>query len=237
MKLASNVYSACIKAVIHFEQEHASTITDYNFKLRDLVLIQNTTIERSLNHKMHARYIGPLIIILRNWGGAYIISELNSSVFNRPIATFCVIPYFTWQHINIPPLDKLINITLCWLHELEETTLSDPNEEDEDFATNRYPSPDVDNDDEGWGQSSFQLGGEILGNFFILTLLCLCLCTYIHFCSYPFATSPQLWLSKLQKRFYWQWSILSLSSFIIFANLFGLTNYLLYFALLFFFRY
>ena len=38
-KLASDVYSARIKAAIHFEKEHSSTITDYNFKLGDLVLI------------------------------------------------------------------------------------------------------------------------------------------------------------------------------------------------------
>ena len=39
MKLASDVYSVRIKAAIRFKQEHSSTITDYNFKLRDLVLI------------------------------------------------------------------------------------------------------------------------------------------------------------------------------------------------------
>ena len=38
-KLASDVYSARIKAAIRFKQEHFSTITDYNFKLGDLVLI------------------------------------------------------------------------------------------------------------------------------------------------------------------------------------------------------
>ena len=113
MKLTSNIYSTHIKAVIHFEQEHTSTITDYNFKLGDLVLIQNTTIEKSLNCKMCARYIGPLIIIPRNRGSAYIISELNGSVFDCPIATFCVIPYFAQQCIDILPLDKLIDITSC----------------------------------------------------------------------------------------------------------------------------
>ena len=164
-KLASNVYSTCIKAVIRFKQEHASTITNHNFKLGDLVLIWNTAIEKLLNCKMRARYISPLIVISWNRGGAYIISELNGSVFHRPITTFHIIPYFTWQHINILPLDELIDITSRQLHELEETTLSDSDEEDEDFAANRYPSPDIDNNDEDWGQTTFQLGGEILMNF------------------------------------------------------------------------
>ena len=62
-KLTSNVYSTRIKTMIRFEQEHSSTITNYNFKLRDLVLIRNMAIEKSLNHKMQARYISPLIVI------------------------------------------------------------------------------------------------------------------------------------------------------------------------------
>ena len=165
-KLASNIYSTHIKATIHFEQEHASIITDHNFKLGDLVLIQNTTIEKLLNCKMHTRYVSPLIVISQNRGGVYIISELNSSVFNRPIATFHVIPYFAQQCIDIPPLDKLIDITSCWLHKLEETMLSDSDEEDEDFAANRYPSPDIEDNDEDWGQSTFQLGGEIQWQIF-----------------------------------------------------------------------
>ena len=163
-KLASDVYSVRIKAAICFKQEHFSTITDYNFKLGDLVLIRNTAIEKSLNCKMRARYIGPLIVISRNKGGAYIISELNRSVFDRPIAAFCVIPYFAWQCINVLPLDELIDITSRWLCKLEETTLSDLDDEDKDVTANWYPSPDEDNE-EDWGQSIFQLGWEVRTNF------------------------------------------------------------------------
>ena len=85
---------------------------------------------------MHVRYIGPLIVISRNKGGVYIISELNGSVFDRPIAAFRVIPYFTRQCINVPPLDELIDITSRRLCELEETTLLDLDNEDEDVAAN-----------------------------------------------------------------------------------------------------
>ena len=105
-------------------------------------------IEKSLNRKMRARYIGPLIVISRNKGGAYIISELNGSVFDRPIAAFRVIPYFARQRIDVPPLDELINITSCRLRELEETTLSDLDDEEEDETANRYPSPDEDDEED-----------------------------------------------------------------------------------------
>ena len=109
--LASNIYAARIKAAIHFEQKHAATIVKDDFTISDLVLIRNTAIEKSLNCKMRVRYLSPLIVISQNKGGAYIISELNGSVFDRPIAAFRVIPYFARQHIDIPPLDKLINIS------------------------------------------------------------------------------------------------------------------------------
>ena len=97
---------------------------------------------------MHTRYISPLIVISQNRGGAYIISELNGSVFDRPIAAFRIIPYFVQQSIDIPPLDKLIDITSHRLRKLEETTLSDSDNEDEDFAANHYPSPDIDDNGE-----------------------------------------------------------------------------------------
>ena len=140
--LASDVYAARIKAAIRFEQEHAATIVKYDFNLGDLVLIRNTAIEKSLNCKMRVRYLGPLIVISRNKGGAYIVSELDGSVFDRTIAAFRVIPYFARQHIDIPPLDKLVDISARRLRELEDSTAADPDDDSDDLADEEDSPPD-----------------------------------------------------------------------------------------------
>jgi hypothetical protein len=77
---------------------------------------------------MCPRYIGPLIVISRNFGGTYILSELNGSVLHWPIAAFCVIPYFARQSIPIP--DHFIDIPTTRLRELEETTDIDGKDDD-----------------------------------------------------------------------------------------------------------
>ena len=79
--------SSRAQAAIQFEQEHAVTICDFNFKRGDLVLIHNTAIEKVLNHMMRAWYLGPLVVLARNKGGTHIICKLNGSVFD------CVLCY------------------------------------------------------------------------------------------------------------------------------------------------
>ncbi|KAF7305719.1 hypothetical protein HMN09_00725200 [Mycena chlorophos] len=65
-------------------------------------------------------------------GGAYIIAELDGSVYARPIAAFRVIPYFARENLPLPPLEDFLDISTERLRALERSTASDPEEEDPD---------------------------------------------------------------------------------------------------------
>lgn len=117
--LHSKVFQARLAAAVKFEKRFPRSIQDFNFKKGALVLIRNTQIEKSLNRKMRARYLGPLIVIARNRGGAYILCELDGTVLDRPIAAFRVVPYLARSSIPLP--DNFIDIDTRRLRSMEES--------------------------------------------------------------------------------------------------------------------
>ena len=124
------VYDARLKAAAIFEKVHAHTIWDFNFGLGDLVLVRNTAIEKVLNRKMRARYLGPCIVLSLNKGGAYILAELDGSVFDHPVAAFRVIPYFARTKLELPPLEDLIDVSLSRLQQMKDMTYDDPDDDE-----------------------------------------------------------------------------------------------------------
>ena len=126
--LQAKVYAAHVQAATRFKNENTNNIKDFNFKFGDLVLVRNTTIKKSLNRKICMCYLGPLIVLAQN-RGAYIVAELDGSVFDHPAAVFCIIPYFVHTHIDLPPLNELLDISNCCLQELKDSEVSDPDED------------------------------------------------------------------------------------------------------------
>ena len=134
--LHNKVHGARLAAARRFKRDHSASIRDFDFKIGDIVLVHNTAIEKALNRKMCARYLGPLIVISCNKGGAYIVSELDGSVLDRPIAAFSIIPYFARTALDLPPLNDLIDISKARLAQMKATATPDPEEdldEDEDL--------------------------------------------------------------------------------------------------------
>ena len=103
-------------------------IQNFNFQQGDLVLMCNTAIEKSLNCKMWPHYLGPLVVVSRNKGGAYIICKLDGTVFDRLIAAFHIIPYHAHKSIALP--DIALDISTACLREMEESTITGMDNED-----------------------------------------------------------------------------------------------------------
>ena len=81
---------------------------DFGFKKGDVVLYRNTRVEKEVSRKSKPRYLGPMIVVRRTYGGAYILAELDGTISLTRFAAFRVIPYFPRTNIPIPDLDDSI---------------------------------------------------------------------------------------------------------------------------------
>ena len=91
-----------IKRLLQYEKDHKAVIKDYKFRLGDLILVRNTAVEKSLDKKMKARYLGPMVVIRHTKGGSYVVAELNGALWQQKVGAFRCVPYFTHKSSELP---------------------------------------------------------------------------------------------------------------------------------------
>jgi hypothetical protein len=113
-------------AVRKYERYHEGSIINYDLQPGRLVLVRNTEVEKSLNSKMRPRYLGPMIVIRRTKGGAYLVAEMNGAMFHDRITAFRVVPYEARHSIRLPVnIHKLIDVSAETLEEMMDDKESD----------------------------------------------------------------------------------------------------------------
>ena len=117
-----------LAAVRRYERVHENQIEDFDFQPGDLVLVRNTTVEKSLNTKLSIRYLGPMVVVRRTKGGSYLCCELNGAMMHGKIAQFRVIPYLAREKIKLSEkIEDLIDVAK---ERLEELAYSEDDEDE-----------------------------------------------------------------------------------------------------------
>jgi len=89
-----------IRRTLQLERDLQHKIEEFDLGPGSLVLVKNSAIEMSADRKIKPRYLGPMVVVRKLQGGAYILAELDSSVWQNKVAAFRVLPYLSRKKLD-----------------------------------------------------------------------------------------------------------------------------------------
>ncbi|KXN86674.1 hypothetical protein AN958_09812 [Leucoagaricus sp. SymC.cos] len=105
-----------IQRTIWLEEEIKHKIMSNEVKPGDLVLVKNSSIEKSADRKMKPRYLGPTVVIQWYRGGAFLLAELDGSIWINKVTAFRVVPYLACAQIRFSVrVQEALDATPEWL--------------------------------------------------------------------------------------------------------------------------
>nr|GAT43392.1 predicted protein [Mycena chlorophos] len=108
------------QSLAEYVAKYKHVIRDYHFGPGDVVLVRNTVEEDSPSARNRERWWGPLIVVRRTQGGAYIVCEFNGAVWQKKIGQFRVIPYEQRRQLTLGPrIEEVLDVGKETLDALE----------------------------------------------------------------------------------------------------------------------
>jgi hypothetical protein len=134
--LRERVFAARVAATSRSVIRNATKIVDHDFQPGALVLVRNSDNEKNLSGKANPRYLGPMVVVRRNTGGAYLLAELDGSLSRLRYAAARLVPFHARTNTSV----NISHLTGLSLDDLNMAT-EEEREEDQPPDFDPLPSP------------------------------------------------------------------------------------------------
>ena len=97
-KAAAVLKQTRLRSKSQFERRFHTRLCHSHYEEGTLVLVRNSAVEKEMDRKSKPRYLGPYQVVRRTRNGAYILKELDGTLWEHAIAAFRIVPYISREN-------------------------------------------------------------------------------------------------------------------------------------------